>query len=427
MSVRRLVNLIAVGAIVVSLPALAQLTPLGNELPISPTTDKNRQLWPAAGLSGAGTRLAWEDDNLGIVSSVVAKPELGAAAPAVLAANDPLPKLPVQGTLHEQHQPALAVESDGSFLLVWTETTVNRNVAFAYIDERTPISSRVVGRRFAADGQPRGDLFEIAGGKGFPVRPALAGGGRWVAWEESAGATAGVHFRSLDPNGHVGKDVLAGAGGRNAALAVAGKTILVAWDRGDQQEKSTLFVRAFKPTGSPFGAATEVGSVSASAAVPAVAAGPRGDFLLAWQGGPDASFHDSHVYGQLLRQKGSSIALVGSPRLLSTGDGNRHLTPAVAALADGNWLAGWVSWNGLVPLAVDVARLDAAGAVVGQPLRLNDRRPLELGTIAVATGAGRVWASWVSAGPDGHSRIRARVASTEAGSSAAPSPPPGRM
>lgn len=426
MSVTRLVNLLGIGAIVFSLPALAQLTPLGNELPISSITDKNRQLWPAAGLSTAGARLVWEDDNQGIVSSVVSKPELGAGAPAVLAANDPLPKLPFQATLHEQHQPALAVQSDGSFLLVWTETTLNRYAAYAYIDERTPISSRVVGRRFAADGQPQGELFEIAGGKGFPARPALAvGGGTWIAWEELEGAGAGVHFRSLDAKGHLGKDVLAGAGGRNAAIAASDKSVLVAWDHGDQQETS-VSVRLFKTSGSPLGAATKVGSGTMSTGMSAAAAGRSGDFLLAWQGGPDATFHDSHVYGQLLRQKGSSAALVGSPQMLSTGDGNRHLTPAVAALADGNWLAAWVSWHGVVPLEVDVVTLDAAGAEVGHPVRLNDRRPFELGTIAVAAEPGQVWASWVSAGPDGHSRIRARVSSNGPGgpSSLPPSPPP---
>jgi len=423
MSVRRIVSLLAIGATVVSLPAFAQLTPLGNDLPISPTTDKNRQLWPAVGLSAAGTRLAWEDDNQGIVSSVVKKPELGAAAPAVLAANDPLPKLPFQGTLHEQHQPALALQSDGSFLLVWTETTLNRNVAYAYIDERTPISSRVVGRRFAADGQPQGELFEIAGGKGFPARPALAvGGDTWVAWEESDGAGAGVHFRSLDAKGHLGKDVLAGAGGTNAAIAASDKSVLVAWDHGDQQQRS-LSVRLFTTSGSPLGAAIKVGSGTTSTGIPAAAAGRSGDFLLAWQGGPDGTFRDSQVYGQLLRQKGSSAALVGTPQVISTGDGNRHLTPAVATLADGTWLAGWVSWNGFVPLAVDVATLDATGAVAGKPVRLNDRRPLEMGTIAVAAQPGQVWASWVSAGTDGHSRIRARAASTEPSSSPAPSPP----
>ena len=163
---------------------------------------------------------------------------------------------------------------------------------------------------------------------------------------------------------------------------------------------------------------------AAAAGIPAAAAGRSGDFLLAWQGGPDGTFRDSQVYGQLLRQKGSSAALVGTPQVISTGDGNRHLTPAVAALADGSWLTGWVSWNGFVPLAVDVATLDATGAVAGKPVRLNDRRPLEMGTIAVAAQPGQVWASWVSAGPDGHSRIRARAASTEPSSSRAPSPPP---
>lgn len=427
MSVTRFLRLLGLAAMVFPLPALAQqLTPLGTELPISATTDKNRQLWPAAGVSTAGTRLAWEDDNQGILSSVVAKPELGASAPAVLVANDPLPKLPFTGILHEQHQPALAVQSDGSFLLVWTETTLNRNVAYAYIDERTPISSRVVGRRFAADGQPRGDLFEIAAGKGFPARPLLAvAGDTWVAWEESDGAGVGVHFRSLDDKGHLGKDVLAGAGGKNAALAAAGKTILVAWDQGNQ-ESSQAFIRLFNTSGQPLGAATKVSSGGMSTGTPAAAAGREGEFLIAWQGGSDASFREGHVYGQLVRQKGSSVELVGSPQMLSTGDGTRHLTPALASLADGKWLAGWVAWKGFVPLEVDVVTLDPAGAVVGHPVRLNDRRPLELGTIAVAGQPGQVWGSWVSAGPDGHSRIRARAASTVAGSApaAATTPPP---
>lgn len=425
MSVTRYVKLLTFAAIVLPLPALAQqLTPLGTELPISSTTDKNRQLWPAAGVSAAGARLVWEDDNQGILSSVVAKPEAGAGTPAVLVANDPLPKLPFTGTLHEQHQPALAVQGDGSFLLVWTETTLNRNVAYAYIDERTPISSRVVGRRFGADGQPRGDVFEVAGGKGFPARPALAvaGADTWVAWEEADGAGAGVHFRSLDAKGHLGKDVLAGAGGKNAAIAATAKSLLVAWDHGDQQQ-SSVSARLFATSGSPLGAAAKVSSGGMNTGFPAAAAGPAGDFLLAWQGGgPDATFSDAHVYGQLVRQKGSSLELVGSPQMLSTGEGTRHLTPALASLADGKWLAGWVAWKGFVPLEVDVVTLDAAGTVAGHPVRLNDRRPLELGTIAVAGEPGQVWASWVSAGTDGHSRIRARAASTQAGNP--PAPPP---
>ncbi|HEV8237814.1 MAG TPA: hypothetical protein VGS57_00425 [Thermoanaerobaculia bacterium] len=427
MSATRLVTFLALTAIAPALPALAQLAPLGDELPISSVTDKNRQLWPAAGLSAGATRLAWQDDSLGIVSSVVTAPEAGAGTPTVLAANDPLPETkPYRVNLREQHQPALATQSDGSFLLVWTEATVFRNVAAAYIDEKTPISSRVVGRQFAANGQPVGAVFEIANGKGTAARPVAtaAEGDIWVAWEESDGAAAGVHFRSVDAKGHLGKDVLAGAGGRNAALAATGKAILVAWDHDDNQEKTTAFVRLFKMSGSPVGAAVALGSGATSSGFPAAAAAKNGEFLIAWQGGPDATFADSHVYGQLLQQKGSSISLAGTPRMLSTGDGTRHLLPAVAALEDGRWAAAWVAWKGFVPLAVDVATLDAAGAVVGQPLRLNDRRPLELGTIAMAAQASQVWTSWVSAGPDGHSRIRARAASTAPNSSPAPSPPP---
>ena len=429
MSATRVITLLGIGAIAFSLPALAQLTPLATDLPISSTTDKNRQVWPAAGLSAAGTRLAWEDDSLGIVSSVVTKPELGAGTPTVLAANDPFPKLPFHATLHEQHQPALAVQSDGSFLLVWTEDTVTRDAGIAYQDTRTWLSSRVLARRFAADGQPQGEVVEIASGKGTATRPALAAAGDiWIAWEQSDDAAAGVHFRSLDAKGRLGKDVLAGAGGRNAALAVAGSTILVAWDHSDQQT-SQVFARLYKTSGtsgSPLGTATKVGAGELSTGIPAAAGGREGEFFLTWQGGPDANFGESHVYGQLLRQKGSSIEAVGSPRLLSTGNGNRQLTPAVAPLADGSWLAGWVSWNGFVPLAVDVVTLDATGAVAGKPVRLNDRKPFELGTIAMAAQAGQVWASWVSAGPDGHPRIRARVANIDPVTPPTPAPAPGR-
>src|ERR1044072_353767 len=122
MSSTRLVSLLGAAAIVISLPAHAQLTPSGDELTISSSTDKNRQQWPAVGVSAADTRLAWEDDSLGVVTSVVAKPELGASPPEVLVANDPLPEQkPFRVNLREQPQPPLAVHDDSSFLLLWTE------------------------------------------------------------------------------------------------------------------------------------------------------------------------------------------------------------------------------------------------------------------------------------------------------------------
>src|SRR5581483_8819211 len=114
----------------------------------------------------------------------------------VLAANDPLPPLPFNAVLREEHDAAVAPRPDGTFLAAWTDQMVNRSADIFY-DQEWVISSRVVARLFNADGTPASRLQVLSADAAYAQVPrvlAVSDTTFLVTWQERGGDNPGVHL-----------------------------------------------------------------------------------------------------------------------------------------------------------------------------------------------------------------------------------------
>jgi hypothetical protein len=389
--------------------ARAAVVPSGGELAISPA-HASRQLAASAGLRKNGSYVVWEDDQLGILGRAFNVAGAPVGALQAHAVNDPVPTPPFVAQLREQHEPALGMRSDGSFLVVWSEWLIERRVS-TFSDTERWLSARLVGRLFRADGKPVGNPFEIAKPAGFAGRPAIAAaadGSFWISWHELAGAAKGIHLRKLDKKGKLGGDVRVAPAGERPAVAIAADTLLVVWERpvgANTQVAGRLYRTKGGAVGTVFNVSRAPGTAGGR---PSVAGQTYGEFLVVWQGGPVANPHDLDVYGQAISKQGGFL---GPQLALAVGRGDRHLAPRVAALGNG-WVAAWRSFDQFVRIGVDGVELDRLGNDLGAPAAFSSTLPSGFEDLAVATLKERVLVTWsgFANGNNGDVVVKARNA-----------------
>jgi len=189
-------------------------------------------------------------------------------------------------TTSTQTDPAVAVDSDGDFVVAWRS------------DGQDGSAGGVVGRRFDSTGAAQGSEFvanTYTTGDQLLSDVGAAGDGRFVVvWRssgqdgdgygifgqryDSAGAAAGTEFAvnsytTMDQN--------------NPAVAMDGAGNLVAvWESTDQDGSDLgIFARRWDSTGAPQGGEFQANSYTTYAqSLPAVAADAGGNFILVWQG-----------------------------------------------------------------------------------------------------------------------------------------------
>jgi hypothetical protein len=393
-------------------PAPAQLVADGGELAMSGRTD-SKQFEPTTALRVKATDPSlsmWDDDVFGVVGRFYDASGTPLLSPITIAADQPPPTtVPFVRVLLEHHDPSLAMKPDGSFVVAWTELTVQRRVDF-FIDEHIPLASRIVARTFNANGTPKGNLLEIGKGTGAAAGRAVAvassDGSSWIAWEESGGAGDGVHLRVIDKKGKLGKAAFPARGGRKAALAAGGSGMLLAWEGccaqdGAGQVFGLLYKSNGKAIGGAFGIPTTLGRRSAH---PAVAGRPGGDFLVAWEATPSTGGGPTKVYARIVLKTG---ALAGGELAISGADAGS--SPRAAALAGARWGVAWVTRSGLSRTGVAARTSDGLGNLAA-PVTLSQAVPRTDDLAFVGVADGRVLAEWVGVDTEGRISIRGRRA-----------------
>ncbi|HSF41587.1 MAG TPA: hypothetical protein VLT87_17445 [Thermoanaerobaculia bacterium] len=298
-----------------------------------------------------------------------------------------------QTTAGAQEGPAVAMDEDGGFVVVW------RN--------ETPVTfrSRIFGRRFDPTGAPLGDEFAVSDAD-LPVRdyyPAVAldGEGRFVvAWQRlqnGAPPTDSVHARRFDASGaplgpsfQVNGDE---AGGYPSVVLDAEGGFLVIY------QSTGLLARRFDASGEPVGDAVQL-EVPArfGAQFPEAAGRPEVGSVAVWQSGLD-------VFGRRLDPAGNPQGLAFPVSTSSAGDS--LVFQQVAVDPTGGFIVLWVKDN-VGDNGVFIQRFDASGARQGVETRLDTGSwPAYLGAVATVNANGDFVAVWTSGrhfeldGPDG--------------------------
>jgi hypothetical protein len=187
------------------------------------------------------------------------------------------------------------------------------------------------------------------------------------------------------------------------ALAVQpGGDFIVAWSgQGpDGINGGDVFARRYDAGGNPLGPQFRVNSYTTySQALPAIAAGPSGDFVVVWEGG-----FNYEVYGQRFDAAGNPR---GNEFLVNTYTTSRQSRPDVAADSAGGFVVTWTSYQGGGYTNVFGQRYDGNGSRRGAEFRVNTYTTGTQYQYGVASDpAGNftvVWRSVSDQDGDGHS------------------------
>lgn len=372
----------------------------------------------------AGNRalVVWESSRHGLRARFVPTdgsapgPEIG------LAANTEVPSLPFFGEVTRHHQPRVGFLPGGGFLVAWT---AQRDLMSAdiFFEQRILLDQDVVVQRFTAAGAPVGAPQRVHDSSdGLQWRPVLGmrDGGAVVAWESNdlAEATAddGVFGRRISaagaPVGEAFRVSPEGEPAGTAALATAADGgFAVAWEGPDGGTRG-VFVQLYDQAAAAIGEPVRVNSRTAGLQRrPGITSDGNGGWLVVWQGqvGPRT---ESRIFGQFLNGAGGFVR-----RNFRVSDDafKTRISPSVARLADGTYLALWLDWNKVFPVGVTAVVLDASGDRVGRELGVN-LRPIDAHfqtALAVGPG-GNAMAAWEGfATSQGRSGIQGRFFRTD--------------
>lgn len=191
--------------------------------------------------------------------------------------------------------------------------------------------------------QPQGAEYQLTRGvPGDQVRPRLGlhARGGWLVWQDAA----------IDGNGLGIAATRLGAGGS-------------------------------APQGAPFPVNATVAGDQEN---PALACLPDGGALVVWQGGVQGF---QKVFARLLGPDGLPR---GVDLAVSTGNGEHHIDPSVAVLADGSLVVVWASYRQDGSYSYDVfgRRLSAEGTPLSEEFRLNSATGMNRRSPAVTGLAG---------------------------------------
>ncbi|MCA0869705.1 hypothetical protein LCL97_02600 [Seohaeicola saemankumensis] len=309
-------------------------------------------------------------------------------------------------TARDQSEPSVAGLADGRFVVSWRDTSATGG--------DTSVSA-IRAQMYNVDGSPAGGEFLVhTRTDGFQNRPAvaaLADGGFVIAWEDDSGRlwNAGddisgfaIRAQLFDRDGGViGGEVLVNTTTENdqrgpAVTGLTGGRFVVSWSDLSETSGDTSAdaVRAqlFDSDGSSLGREILVNTATENwQQAPTVTGLAGGGFVISWtddsQTGGDP--FDSAVRAQVFS---ATDAMVGAEILVNTSVGGRQSDPAVAALAEGGFVVGWVDrWGSLIRAQV----FDGEGAMVGGEFVVNTTTTSEQVQPSVAALAdGRFVIGW---------------------------------
>ena len=197
-------------------------------------------------------------------------------------------------TAYNQILPAISAADDGSFVVVFA--------SYGADDPADTATSGVFARRFAADGSPLGDDFQVntytTGEQTFPDVGVQPGGSFVVAWQDGAQfARSGIVARLFDSSGAASDDeivVQADATYTRERPRVAvghDGSFVVAWESTPQDGSSRgTFARRYSAAGAPLGGEFQVNSFTAGSQYSAaISDGGQNDVVVVWQSPQDGS------------------------------------------------------------------------------------------------------------------------------------------
>jgi hypothetical protein len=239
-------------------------------------------------------------------------------------------------TAGDQREPALAMNDDGDFVVVWADDTDDNGYY------------QIHARGFEADGSERfAELTVNSVSDGQQRRPAVAmapDGSFVVAWEDDQDRDGDyqIMLRGFEANGRErfadrsAHDDDVGTRIRPSVGVDSGGASVVAWqDDGDGNGRYQIHARGFEASGADrFERLTVNSTAAGQQEAPSVGVAASGDFVVAWE---DDQENDGDY--QILARSFDSGGNAQSEWAVASG--GQHLVPAVSAAPGGAFAITW--------------------------------------------------------------------------------------
>ncbi|MFL6764149.1 MAG: beta strand repeat-containing protein [Sphingomicrobium sp.] len=303
-----------------------------------------------------------------------------------------------------QYFPSMAVLADGGWIITWNSIGQDGDTV------------GIFGQRFNAAGSAIGAEFQInttTAGEQVNVSTAALAGGGWIStWMSPDGADSGIFQQRFSAAGMaVGGEVQVNtttAGNQNtpSTTGLADGGWIVTWNSiGQDGSGYGVYSQRYSASGTPVGGETLVTTTTAgNQQEVSVAALADGGWLATWM----SDGQDGSGFGVFAQRFNASGAKVGTEFRVNTTVANDQGYPTVIALDDGGWAIRWQSIEpGSVPTgaraaSVYVQRYDSSGAPVGGETFVGSSGENDANSTGIVELAdGSLVVAWGEYGPDG--------------------------
>ncbi len=268
----------------------------------------------------------------------------------------------------EQYAPAVAVESDGDFIIAWA----GRGIAD---------KSGIFIQRYESDGTRVGDEIIVNSTLGgTQTSPSIAvndSGAFVVAWEGAGrGDTSGVFFRRFNTDGALGTEARANTTtddhqrSTSVAFLESGEFVIGWQSRHQDGSDWSVQSQLYNSVGLRVGDEFQLNSTTdQSQSEVALAADPDGGYVATWQ----SRGQDGDGWGIVGRRIGADGTTADAEVVINEATAGDQVAPAIAVAEDGQWIAAWASgsstragWETLVRSIEADGTTNAAAVVPSQ-------------------------------------------------------------
>lgn len=365
------------------LPLLAQPTPLGGEFRVNTTTSLDQEDPQVAMDANGNSVVVWADGDF-------TTPGLDGSSLGIVGQHYDSTGAPMGGefvvnsdTLGAQNEPAVAMDANGNFVVVWTDTADfggdgdgdNAGIAGQLFDSTgTPVGSQFLANDLTAYQQTRADVemdangnFLVAWGDFFPGPESAEFQARLF---DSTGTPVAGQFQvnTFTPYRQYRSDIGFDANG----------DFVIAWSSAvDNDENYEIVARRYDSAGNPLSGEIQVNAfTTGEQRQPSLAVAAGGEFVVAWQ----SSGQDGSSLASIGRRFDSAGNPLGGEFQLNTYTTSIQERPEIAMDAAGNLTAIWVSsGQDGDRRGVFAQQFDAAANPTGTEFQVNTYTPLDQG------------------------------------------------
>jgi hypothetical protein len=326
---------ILVALTLVALGTSAQAGPVGPEFQVNTYQSDGQEFSAVAPLANGGFVVVWRSAENGYSYGIFG--QVYDAAGSRVGAEFEVNKY----RLSQHYAPSVAGLVDGGFVITWTSR------------ERDGFWDDAYGRRYNADGTPKGGEFRINaptyGYQRFPSIAGLADGGFVVVWFSSEGtlrpSIMGQRFRSTGARAGASFKVataLQDEFGYSPPFVgkLANGGFVVTWN-SKTSKLFGVYARRYDATGAPAGPTLTIAAISTRQSRgltdPQIAGLKNGSFVVVWN-----DFNNTQVkagtFGQRYTPRGAAF---NAKFKINTTPRSHH--SAVSALADGGFVVTFVA------------------------------------------------------------------------------------